>query len=259
MVRRHRVLTTDHVCDLFFDNINTAQHRLSILYRLRLLERFNVLLSRYRTSPYHYVLDQLGAMLLAAEDERDLDKLHWNTDMALSVGKSQRLAHIVGTNGFFTALARTARQRPGCELAEWWSERLCKDQWGRVVRPDGYGVWVEHGRRLPFLLEYDRGTETLERLAGKLEGYTTLAQAAGHPTLVLFSFPTPQREAHARHGLAHPIVPVATSARSEGGSPSGAIWRPVGGDGGKRRLIDLANAVAERGQALREDPTSTWF
>lgn len=191
MVRRHRALTSDHVCDLDFDNVNIAQHRLTVLYKPRLLERFQVLLRRYAPSPYHYVLDQLGAWVLAAEDGKDdLDKVRWNTDIALSVGRSQRLAHLTGINSFFCSLWRAARPRPDCAFVEWWSERKCAHEWGRVARPDGSAVWEGDGVHLPFLLEYDRGTEPLDRLTAKLEGYHGLGLAAAHPTLVLFSFPS---------------------------------------------------------------------
>jgi len=246
MIRKCRVLTTDQVSDLFFDNVNTAQHRLSILNDLELVARFRILTDRYGTSQYHYVLDQLGALFVGAEDddEKNPEKMRWNTGMALALGRSQRLAHIVGTNGFFIALKHTARHNKGCKLAKWWPEWQCAIQWRQVVRPDGYGIWDEGRVRLPFLLEYDRGTETLERLGEKLDGYDQLARAAGHQTVVLFSFPSPQREANARHFLAHGSVVVATSSRSDGESPAGAIWRLVGEEGSTEiRLIDLAFRV----------------
>ena len=79
----------------------------------------------------------------------------------------------------------------------------------------------------PFLVEYDNGTERLDRLAAKLDGYARLAAAAGHPNWVLFTFPGPRREAEARRVLAHPDVPVATAARTPGAAPDGAVWLPV--------------------------------
>jgi hypothetical protein len=146
----------------------------------------------------------------------------------------------VGTNGVFTALLRSARTRPGCSLRQWWSERRCAAEWGEVVRPDGYGVWHEGENTLPFLLEYDNGTERLERLAHKLEGYAHLAAEAGHPNWVLFSFPGRRREAEARRVLAHPSVPVATAARINNCPPDGPIWLPAGGGGPRLRLAQLA-------------------
>ena len=36
----HKVLTTEQVTDLCFDNVTTARHRLTALYELRVLDRF---------------------------------------------------------------------------------------------------------------------------------------------------------------------------------------------------------------------------
>jgi hypothetical protein len=73
MLYRHRVFTTDQLAEMYFDNTNTAQHRLTTLYRLRLVDRFQPLDDRYASLPYHYVLDQLGAMVVAAERGEDPD------------------------------------------------------------------------------------------------------------------------------------------------------------------------------------------
>ena len=40
---RHRIFTTDQLAEMYFDNLNTAQHRLTTLYKLRLLDRFQPL------------------------------------------------------------------------------------------------------------------------------------------------------------------------------------------------------------------------
>ena len=139
----------------------------------------------------------------------------------------------------------SARTRPGCRLDEWWSERRCAREWGEVVRPDGYGIWSEADTSLPFLLEYDNGTERLERLAGKLDGYAGLAAAAGHPNWVLFSFPSPRRERDARRVLAKRSVPVATASREPGTAPDAAIWLPGRCYGVRLRLAQLANVALE--------------
>jgi len=110
------------------------------------------------------------------------------------------------------------------------------------VRPDGYGVWSEAGSTIPFLLEYDNGTERLGRLTDKLGGYAKLAAAAGHRNWVLFTFGTPRREHEARRVLSHSGVLVATCARILGVTPNGPIWRPVGGGDAPVRLIELADA-----------------
>jgi hypothetical protein len=128
-------------------------------------------------------------------------------------------------------------------LEEWWSERRCGREWGEVVRPDGCGVWVDDGASMPFLLEHDNGTERLNRLADKLDGYAKLAVAAGHSNWVLFTFPTPRREVEARRVLARHHVPVATAARTADFTPDEAVWLPIGDPGPRRSLLQLAGYV----------------
>ena len=116
MLSRHRVFTTDQLAEMYFDHVNTAQHRLYVLYQLRLVDRFQPLDHRYRNLPYHYVLDQLGAMVLAAERDLDPEQLHWRADKSLAIAKSQRLRHLVGVNGFFSALVAESRRRADASL-----------------------------------------------------------------------------------------------------------------------------------------------
>jgi Replication-relaxation len=142
--------------------------------------------------PYHYVLGPLGAAVLAARQELDPARLGYRRDRALALAHSQRLAHLVGVNGFFCALHRAARRHPDADLELWWSEQTCAARWGQLVRPDGYGRWREYQARVDFFLEYDRGSEPTQRLAGNLHGYLDLAAASGIATPVLLWLPTPR-------------------------------------------------------------------
>jgi len=236
----HRVLTTAQVADVGFTGERRARMRLSELYALDVLDRFRPQ-AWGKPSPYHWVLGPLGAAVVAAEHGTDLADLSWRRSLAHDLAASQRLAHLVGLNDFFTSLLRSARTRPRCALEEWWSERRCAREWGEVVRPDGYGVWSDNRTSLAFLVEYDNGTERLDRLASKLDGYAKLAAAAGHPNWVLFTFAGPRREAEARRVLAHPTVPVATTARVPGATPDGTVWLPVTSTGPRLRLAQLAS------------------
>jgi hypothetical protein len=242
LLDEHRVLTTAQIADVGFTGERRARMRLAELYALDLIDRF-----RPRTwgnpAPFHWTLGPLGVALVAAEVGLEPSALSWRRTLAHELAHSQRLAHLVGTNGFFCALMRSARTRPGCWLDEWWSERRCAREWGEVVRPDGYGIWTEADTSLPILLEYDNGTETLSRLAGKLDGYRRLAHAAGHPNWVLFSFPTPRREHDAARALAGHGVPIATAARAPGVAPDSAIWAPLtpASGGGRLGLAQLAD------------------
>jgi hypothetical protein len=238
LLYEHRVLTTSQVADVGFTGDRRVRKRLRELHDMAIVDRFRPRV-QVGSAPSHWVLGSVGAALVAAERGVEMADLDWRKGMLSDLAASQRLAHLVGTNGVFTALIRSARRRPGCRLEEWWSERLCAREWGEVVRPDGYGIWVDHDARLPFLLEYDNGTETLERLAAKLPGYAELAAAAGHPNWVLFTFPSPRREREARRVLSHRQVPVATAALAPGDAPDAAVWLPVGSGGPRLGLAQL--------------------
>jgi hypothetical protein len=148
----------------------------------------------------------------------------------------------------FTGLIAAARQTPGASLDEWWSSRRCAAAWGNAVRPDGYGVYVEGDIRLPFLLEYDTGSEVLARLEGKLPGYAALTRAVEHPTWLCFAFLTAAREAAARRVLVHPEVPVATAVIAQDSAPGGPVWLAIGDVGARLRLVDLGHPGRALGQ-----------
>jgi Replication-relaxation len=236
----HRVLTTEQIADVGFDGIRKTQLRLVDLHRLEVVDRFRPR-AWSGSGPYHYVLGPAGAAVVAAEQGVTVADLAWRRDTAAALAGNRQLAHLVGCNGVLTALIRVARTRPGCALDQWWSARRCAAVWGELVRPDAYAVWVQDDLRLPFCLEYDTGTETLTQLAGKLPGFARLAQAVGHPTWVLFAFPTPGREASARRVLTHPEVPVATAVLPTRVAPDGQLWLPVGGAGPRLPLVGLGH------------------
>jgi hypothetical protein len=246
----HRVLTSAQVADVGFTGERRARTRLAELYAMDVLDRF-----RSRTggnpSPLHWVLGPLGAALIAAESEVDVADLGWRKNLIHDLAASQRLGHLEGINGFFTALMRSARTESDCHLEEWWSERRCAREWGEVVRPDAYGVWSEGRSSLPFLFEYDNGTERLSRLAIKLDGYAKLDVASGHSNWVLFSFPGPRREREARRVLGHRSVVVATSSRSDEVRPDKDVWLPVDSNGPRLRLIQLAEISVAQSTTAR--------
>ena len=141
----------------------------------------------------HFVLDEAGACLLAAEDGITPGQLGYRRDRALAIALSAQLAHTAGTNSVFCALAAQGRRAGGAALTCWWSERRCAALWGDLARPDGYGQWTEHAPAGPavtdFFLEYDTGSENLHRVAAKLTGYRDLAARTGITTPVLFWLP----------------------------------------------------------------------
>ena len=211
MICEHRVLTTGQITQLAFGTTRAATARMTTLYQYRAVDRFRPL-APAGSSPLHFVLDEAGAMLVAAEDGITPADLGYRRDRAMAVALSPRLAHDVGANGIFTALAAAARASGGqAELECWWSERRCAAAWGDHARPDGYGRWREQTPGQPpavtdFFLEYDTGTENLPRLIAKLAGYRDLAARTGIATPVLFWLPSPRREAALRARLRRPAA-----------------------------------------------------
>ncbi len=234
----HRVLTTEQVMDLCFTSLTSTQHRLVALWRLGVLDRFRPLRPT-GSEPWRYTLGPAGAAIVAAERGVEAPRPSALRDRVVALAAHQRTVHTLGVNGFFCALHAAARSRPDAAVGAWWSERRCAAEWGELVRPDAYGVWEEAGRRVEFFLEHDTGTETLSRVAAKLDGYRDLAEADGGARPLLFWLATPGREPALRQALQGSTLPVATAVAGAA-NPADAVWLPVGEDTPRRPLIALA-------------------
>lgn len=231
LLYEHDVLTTTHLCDVGFATRRRATYRLAQLYGLRLIDRVRPLVTR-GSGEHHWVLDEAGAVVVAAERGLTRRELGWRREEALALASGgQRLEHLAGVNGFFVGLLKTSRRQPGARLSVWWSERRCAAEWGDLVRPDGYGVWTEAGNTVAFALEYDRGTERpAERLAAKLPGYQELMAEDVRPNWLLVAFISERHEQVAREALATSTLPIATATVRTGTSPTAPIWQPLDGD-----------------------------
>lgn len=249
LLLEHQVLTTHQIQQISFTSQRRTELRLGQLHQLRVLDRFRPLAAR-GSAPQHWVLDTLGAVLLAAERGVDVSDLAWRRDKTIALAGSAQLAHLVGTNGFFCSLLAAARHQPDRQLTLWWPARRCAARWGSFVRPDGYGVWIENNRRTGFLLEHDTGSEPTSRLADKIDRYARLFAATEEQVWVLFHFPGPGREAQARRVLARRGVPIATGVLGAAQTAADAVWLPVrsGGldacDGRRVRLAELPNPTS---------------
>jgi len=245
----HLVLTTSQLQAAEFESYTRAEKVLRRLRGLGVIDGFRPPI-RPGSAPYHWCLTTAGSQLLVIEDD---EHDGWSARSIVSLLGSQRLSHHLGVNSFFTSLMEVARREPSCSLSLWESERACKRRWGAVVRPDGYGVWREGPRRVPFLLEYDVGTEELSRLRAKLTDYAHLLPVMTHLTWVLFVLPTARREEAARRALAGTSLAVATAVLSPGVTPAAAVWLPIDRSGARLRLAELPDAgdsmaMQERGE-----------
>jgi Replication-relaxation len=156
------------------------------------------------------------------------------------------LAHTLGADAVFAAIARVARTRRDGALVEWRNAAACAH--GRM-RPDGYGLLRLGRREYGFFLEFDRGTVRPAALRAKFASYhrySVSARAArdydGLPTILVV---TTGEGAEARlaeavcaagFGQSRPLPLLLTSIGRIATNALGAlgpIWRK--GETGRRR------------------------
>ncbi len=168
------------------------------------------------------------------------------------------LAHRLGVNAFFCALAEASRFHEAHCLATWRPEHWVRTR-AADVKPDGFGRYLHPGGACEFYLEYDRGTEAFGALARKLEGYLRLAagwtkeqELTGFPNLLLI-VPEGAREGEVSSALRHAIGTVhargslATSFPLHVASEDvlvelgvlGAVWKHLPTNGDRLSLVDL--------------------
>jgi hypothetical protein len=261
LVAEHRVLTTEQLTVLAFGSRTRAQHRLQELFGLDVLWRFRFPRAAGGSYPWHYALGYTGARLIAAQKAVRPPRPAEHAQQLERLVESPKLRHQLGVNDFFVSLAAYARRQGwpdantfgGSGLDTWRGEAEITAFHVGTVRPDGFGAWAEHGRLIRFYLEYDTGSETLARVAGKLEDYHAAARRAGGPLTgpVLFTVATTRREAGLRSVLARSLarveglVTVATTARDYGhpDGPAGPVWAPLSltRDPGAVRRVRLAD------------------
>jgi hypothetical protein len=261
-LREHQVLTGPQIARIAFDSPRVANRRLRILANdLRVIDRFRPLRT-LGSAPEHYVLGAHGAQVLAAEAGITIKQLGYHRNRALAIAHSPRLNHTVGVGELYSHLAAASRA-PDADgaLVAWWSELTCLHLYGDLTRPDAFGRWHApgprgRGRTAEFFLEYDTGTENLDRVTGKLDGYTRLAQVTGIDTPVLFWLQSPHRERalHRLLALDPPQVMVATAtpAASLDTTAAGPVWEPTARTGRRLRLIELSAYTRGAGHAAAD-------
>jgi hypothetical protein len=248
LLHEHQVFTTEHVAALAFDNLHTARNRLTLLARRGVLTRFRDCV-RPGSQSWRWTLGWVGAAYVAARDGAPTPRPGTLADRTNRLSSSPRLAHLLGVNGFFVDLAAHARTAPGARLGTWWSERRCREVTGDLARPDGHGMWTEHGATVSFWLEYDTGSEPAHRVLDKLDGYARLHRATDLRHAVLIRMQTARQETALQHRLrTHPHVTsgflvVATASGDHTTHPAAPVWLPAG----HTTRLRLAHLPAPRG------------
>jgi hypothetical protein len=256
----HGVLTTEQIAAALFGSLDFCQRRLLKLTNLGVLARFRPQRWEGGSYPYHYVLDQLGTDVVAAQRGDDPPRRDQARKRRNHLTSRANLPHLLGTNQFFINLAAHERTHPDSALLRWWPAAAFHGKGAffqsgddpqlmvlkAIPRPDGHGLWAENGSEVPFLLEMDLGSEPLGVLADKVEGYDLLASMTNWRWPVLFWLPSVRREFNLHHVIADlglPRVIVATAAAdhvtSTHRSPVEAVWWLHGREGERLRLSQL--------------------
>lgn len=228
----HGVLTTGQIAEALFPSLDFAQHRLQRLTGLKVVDRFRPFRAEGGSYPFHYVIDQLGAEVVAAQRDEPIPRPGYAKAIRRRWTASRILQHRLGVNGFFTQLAGHVAH----ELQRWWPESRCSVPGAfagpgdrvelitqTLIRPDGHGVWSG----VPFFLEYDTGGEPLTELLRKVAGYARFVALGGPAWPVLLWLHSPDREHHLHQRLADlgPLgTPVATAAGVPGVHPATGPW-----------------------------------
>jgi hypothetical protein len=249
----HKVLTTDQIKSLYFRSLRRCQHRLAELRNLELIASFAPRRGFGEGRPLAcWYLAKSGLAEIAAAKGVGTSDLSWIPDEHYQA--SRNLAHRLGVNAFFCALAEASRPLQGNCLATWRPERWVRT--GTVeIKPDGFGRYLHPGGACEFYVEYDRGTEAVGALAKKLEGYVRLATGwtregdlTGFPNLLVVG-PEADRErdvaAAFRQAAVSVQVPssfplyVASEDRLTALGVLNPVWKHVPTGGDRVSLLDL--------------------
>jgi hypothetical protein len=207
-------------------------------------------------APACWYLTKPGLVEIAdAKDVRTSD-LPWVPDS--SYRTSKMIAHRLGVNAFFCALAEASRGFQGHCLATWRPEHWVRTK-AAEIKPDGFGRYLHPGGACEFYFEYDRATEARGALTRKLEGYLRLAagwtrerELTGFPNLLVL---VPEEE---REGEVATAYRSATTSLHVSGSLAmsfplyvgsedwltqlgvlGGVWKHVPTDGERLALTEL--------------------
>jgi hypothetical protein len=253
----HKVLTTHQIKSLFFRSFRRCQHRMKELRDLGLVSSFTVGRGFGEgRPPTCFILTKAGRVEIAEAKDVRVSDLSWIPDH--SYRGSQMLAHRLGVNAFFCALAEASRAHQGHCLITWRPEHWVRTR-AAEVKPDGSGRYLHLAGACEFYLEYDRGTEAFGALCRKLEGYLRLAagwteeqELPGFPNLLLI-VPEGVREGEVgsalRHavGTSHTRGSLATSFPLYVASEDqlvqlgvlGPVWKHLPTDADRLSLVDL--------------------
>jgi hypothetical protein len=241
---QYRYLHRHHMQELFFQRPRTSQERIKWLKDQHLIHRWLALQPPgWRRRHSVLLLSTRGALVLAACRGE-----HFSPFVRRSRHAQEHclhLTHDLETNGFFVTLAAASRALPAEGLYHWVGEESCRRIYrerGRDLTPDGWGRYLTAQGEVVFFLEWDRATESPQRLSTKVSGYVRhfLGRRDAERNHILFVAPGPAREVAIRKVIDRlrpsdsrgPICGFWTtnldSLQDRGAL--GAVWQSVGNE-----------------------------
>jgi hypothetical protein len=249
LLYRQKILTTDQLRLLFFGSLRRCQDRLLWLYRNRVIDRF------YPAGPFslgkpqaHWLLDEVGAHLVAARLGRDRRGLGW--DRQQDFHEHAQLAHRLECNRFVCSVIAATLDRADVWVAAWepgWE--AIKPYWSmppyESARPDASLTLSTPSGLIAVAVEWDRATEPMATLVRKIRSYGVTLERSERPLNVCFIVPGERRAQRfyqegtqdARQLLTARLW-VTTTAQLETLGPLGEIWRCLDLDGRPYRMTD---------------------
>jgi hypothetical protein len=173
-VYQYRYLNSRQVHDLFFPSSRSTQMRLRWMAHLGLLVRWSVIHPPgWRRGHSVVVLSRRGAAVLAGCRNDEVNALIRRSLHAQE--HCLHLTHDLESNGFFVAVAAASRWRHDQGLYHWVGEESCRSIYrirGAALTPDGWGRYLVGAEgEVVFFLEWDRATESPQRLGEKATSY----------------------------------------------------------------------------------------
>jgi hypothetical protein len=247
-----QVLTTDQLVLLFFSSKRRAQDRLLFLYRERVLDRFYPA-ARFGAgkAQAHWLLDEAGAVLVAARLGLDRKRLGW--ERREDWRSHPQLLHRLELNRFVTDLVAATLPDQTLGVSAWYGPREAATRLGKRMRerlrPDAELILSTTAGALDLLLEWDRGTETSDCLSEKLRRYRLAERQLRHddtePRSILFVVPGPRRlqtlrkvSAELEQAGSWPVI-ATTNSELRARGPLASVWQQLDSDTSPLRLTAL--------------------
>ena len=247
-LHQYRYLDSVQLEQLFFQGQRRCLLRLKHLRDQGLLHRWQAIEPPgWRRRNSVFLLSTRGAGALAAcygmPTRPYIDRARHAQEHCLHI------SHDLESNGFFVAMAIASSARPDEGLYHWVGEESCRQiygQRGARITPDGWGRYLNTTGEVAFFLEWDRATESAERIRQKAISYRRHFSRQPNVGLnhVLFVAPGQAREAAIAFALEEELVdggPTFWTSNLEllESGVLGSAWQRVGGSPSRCSLSEL--------------------